>query len=194
MTEITTKLCQWLISNDVIKEEDRAIYEFGIYQLLGYVVEYGCIFTIAIILGAFKLLLVLLLSLMILRKNAGGIHSESHLACFLVSTLTFVGVIGCVKFLSSEILLYTIIILDILSCVMIVLFAPIDTPNKPLNEKEYKVFRRRTLIALIIDLFAMIGLIVCGLSNYAMIVGCSIILSASLVVLGKIKNKLIKRG
>lgn len=80
----------------------------------------------------------------------------------------------------------------IISVILIIFLAPVETPNKKLSSNEYKVYRKRTLIALLLDLsiFALSAIV-----NKLIIVEAisfSIIISAALVVLGKIKMTYLK--
>lgn len=192
MNKLISKLCKYLLLNDIIKEEDISLYEYGFYQIFFYIIEYGCLFIIAIILDAFGVFLVFLFSIMIIRKNAGGIHSESHLICFVLTCLIFFIVLRTLKTSEPISILKYICIPLIISVILIIILAPVETPNKELSSNEYRVYRKRTLIALLLDMSIFTLSVIVNRLIIAEAISFSIIISATLVVSGKIKMLCLK--
>lgn len=193
MNKIISKLCKYLLLNDIIKEEDISLYEYGFYQIFFYILEYGCLFILAITLDAFWVFLVFLFSIMIIRKNAGGIHSESHLLCFILTCLIFFIVLKTLKTAEPICIMKSICIPLIISVILIMILAPVETPNKELSSCEYKVYRKRTLIALLLDLGVLTLSVIVNKLIIAEAISFSIIISSALVVLGKVKLLYLKR-
>lgn len=192
MNVLIEKLCKYLLLNEIIKEEDISLYEYGLYQLFFYILEYGCLLIIAIILDAFWIFLVFLFSIMIIRKNAGGIHSESHLICFVLTCLIFFIVLKTLKTAEPISIMKSICIPLIISIISIIILAPVETPNKELSSNEYKVYRKRTLIALLLNLSILTLSVIVNKLIIAEAISFSIIISSALVLLGKIKMLCLK--
>ena len=72
--------------------------------------------------------------------------------------------------------------------VTIVLLTPVGTPNKPLDDMEKKVFRKRSLIILaIIWLFAVVMYFI-KFNNVMIPVALAVINTAILLIAGKLKQ------
>lgn len=111
-----------------------------------------------------------------LRVNAGGIHAESYLMCFLVTGAMMLTAI----FISRSFIAFTSIGLPIaliIAITLIVIYAPVDCPNRRLNDNERRVNRIRSLVvvfsltAIVIATYLLYpqGLVFCNIAALAML-------------------------
>jgi len=116
----------------------KEIIQYTIVQLLGELGKMAIMIGIALYFGIAHLLLIAIFSMAIYRVPAGGVHSKSHIACFLTSSILFFGNV----ILSSVIdvpyldLIYGGIFL--FNSVVIYFFAPADTEMKPVVSKTQR--------------------------------------------------------
>ena len=84
-----------------------------------------------------------------LRKYAGGYHAPSPKICFIASTMLMIVSLLLVKFVEIPVYISTYIVF--ISSVILFIKAPVESCNKPLNEKEKNAFKRRAHIILITE-------------------------------------------
>lgn len=143
--------------NQIIEKEDEDIYRYGLQILIGSIVKGIIILSIAFITGFLLEAIVFISVFGVLRIQAGGIHADSYKTC-LITTLLFVFasiIIG--KAINSKDSIFIFSSLLYISGLIVYMYAPVETPNKPLSDKEVIIYRRRSRITYII---LMIGIII----------------------------------
>lgn len=183
-----------MVDNSIINNADRELYLYGFFILFSQILYF--IFTIifSFILGVILEGVIFYVVFQFIRTNAGGIHASSELRCEVATTVSIFLCLGIVKLCDLYNIKTVIIFLTVVAAVLISLLCPLDTPEKPLNPKEKKYFRKKSWIILLVILT-----IIC-LSLYlkisALIYPCcmSLILESILLFLGKIKEIRKKNG
>ena len=124
-----------------ISADQKEIIQYTIVQLLGELIKIAIMFAIAFYFGIGHLLLIAIFSMAIYRVPAGGVHSKSHIACFLTSSTLFFGNVIASSIVKAPYMdiIYSIIVL--FNIVVIWIFAPADTEMKPVASKK----QRKTL-------------------------------------------------
>lgn len=181
---ITTKL----ISNSSIFEEEKDLYEYGLFMLISHLFFLFISIAFGIVFSCFFESLVFYLAFQFIRRYAGGYHASTEIRCDIMSTtsiLICIMVIWLAKTYEFEMLL---LLSAIISAVIIFIFCPLDTPEKPLSKKEVKYFRKISwLILLIISAFVLISFIFEWKFLFAP--SClSLILESILLIAGKVKK------
>ncbi|SCG82403.1 accessory gene regulator B [Proteiniborus sp. DW1] len=143
---------------DVANEENIDLYIYGLEILIITIIKYLGIFIISFLLGVVKEALVFVLAFSMLRNQAGGVHLDSFWQCFIITNVITFSCIFLSKALPiNHTAIYQIIML-IVSIVLVLIFAPVDTENKPLNELEKKLYKRRSIYVILILSIITIGL------------------------------------
>lgn len=143
------KICKRLIEDEIISEEDKEVIEFGV---TGIVERVFAIFVFALVGFLFKSInsgMLLWLFINPLRRYAGGYHASSRINCTLVSLflISFVYILFQLVNFSQAIYVVIFAICNLI----IFLIAPVDTPNKKLEEIEYIVYKKRTRKILLLE-------------------------------------------
>lgn len=110
------------------------------------------IFSLAIILGIFKEMILLLFFFNILRSTGFGLHASKSGICLFASSSIFL----LLPFVAKIIIipLYIKDILGIISIILIYLYAPSDTKKRPLvNKKKRTIYKLITTTNCIILVF-----------------------------------------
>jgi len=139
-----------LFENDIIKEGDMEVYEYGLTLLFGTLGKIIGFIIIGLLTGLLKEILVFIIFFSGLRLQAGGYHAKSVLNCFLGSLAAMGIAIFIVKILpvsyQSIFTLFSIII----SILLVFLFSPLESENKPLTGEEKLIYRKRSIVTVII--------------------------------------------
>lgn len=193
INKLSVRLTERLLAKDTITEEEQELYVYGFFMLLSHLMYFllACVF--GLILGCFIESVVFYISFQFIRRYAGGYHAASETRCEILSVLSIIGCIVLMKSAKAYDFQTVFLILSAVSAVLIFSFCPLDTPEKPLSEKEFKYFRKISwLILLIIVVFIVISYIF----NWNIIfTPCciSLILESVLITAGKIKKVSVNR-
>lgn len=141
------KICTWILEkmkkqDDSIDEEKAEIIYYGLQNLIGELPKGIIIIGIAIMLGIIKWVIVGTVVLLTYRAFAGGVHLKGHVTCLTFSTLVIIGGIYLIKSIVFEDTLYIYTILLFINLMLITLYAPADTENRPIM-KESQMKRRK---------------------------------------------------
>lgn len=132
--------------------------EYGLVSIYLTFSKLIVIFTLAILLGIFKEVLIFLLLFNIIRLTAFGLHATKSWICLVSSTIMFIGLPLVCKNLNINI--YLKIIICAINIVLIYKNAPADTYKRPIVNKTrrliYKTLSTGTsivfsFIAILID-------------------------------------------
>ena len=142
-----------LISNllyyHLVDQEEIDIYKFGLECCLLKTVHYITYCLIALVCDCFWEFLIFIISYIILRKYAGGVHANTRMGCLIISNLFLSGVLIVGQRIEKCALLS---ILSILSLLVIILFAHVDNPNRVLSYIEKKKFRKKAIFISLLEI------------------------------------------
>lgn len=186
MKRIAEGLTDYVIQKGMVKEEDRELYEYG--------------FTITIEVGLF-VLFSLFVSLYLhmfqegilffiifapLRSYAGGLHLDKFHSCFILSCLTFSGILLIVRDTHIP-MLFSVIGLFILEAAVYVLY-PVENINREVDSEENKYFKKKLKIFLVIDLLLALICVVLKIESYVFLITITFFMIVVTMILGKYKN------
>ena len=147
-----------LISYNSEIEKKRKIYEYGLNVLYSSLTNIMSIIVIYTLIGYFREIVQLILYFAFLRTFTGGYHAKNRLSCFVI----FATLSGCVIWFSENISLINHIYelaFGLLLCVLIVsIFAPLDTSNKLLKEKQKKDYKQKSILIVLSQSLIIFGL------------------------------------
>ena len=175
-----------LIANETIKEKDKALYSFGLRQGIIILSQTMLVFLVGVLLDMWWQSIVFTCAYIPLRLSAGGTHANKLWLCFICTLLHTAIVLFMIKLIVWTYALL-IFLLIVFGCI-IFLLAPIENKNKPFDKMEYKIFLKRTRIALLFETMLIIMFLVFGLKEIAACVCISICSLAISVVIGCILN------
>lgn len=170
--------------------EDPEIMEYGLYILSSKIIFTAAIVLVGIIFGELVSILLFTLFYTPLRSYAGGIHAGTPSRCFVLSLIMLALVAAVNKYVFIP--QYISYIFLTLSFVAVIILSPVETPNKPLDETEKKVYGRKTKVIALIE--AVIG-VICEVLSYETVLNnlmFAFFVISIMLVLGKLENKKAK--
>ena len=172
MEKFSSKLIEFFVSNDLIKNEDKEIYKYAVNIILSSLIHIATVMIIGLCFNLFIESLVFYFSFIAIRKFAGGYHAKTPVRCYAFSVISSI-------------------------IVLILLISPLDTENNPLNSREKKSYKM--LAALISTcIFTISTLCVfTGCRNIGLSMICAIIMSAIVLLMRKFQiicEDVSKRG
>lgn len=131
-------LDEHMISND---ENEKAYYRYGVEITISSLLNIILILGIGIVLSCIDKSVLFLLLFIPIRQFTGGYHAETYLLCNTCFCLSFLSVLAT-DFIFSNILTFQGTLYISTACfAVILLFCPIEHPNKPIPIHKKKIHK-----------------------------------------------------
>ena len=179
-----------LQENNTIDEEQYEICRYGLQQGFTIILNIVTTFIIGMIMKGLLYAVVFMILYIPLRSNAGGYHAKTAIRCYLYSILLMIAVLLAIKHITIP--SFICIIIFTISIAVICILAPIEDSNKPLDEIEVKVYHKRTLIILAIEIMLFIIGLALNLRYFMQTTVWVIITMSIILLMGKFCNMIKK--
>lgn len=186
--KLSRKIGDNLVQSNIVKAEDAEIYIYGINQILTSVLNVSSALIIGLILGTFFEVMVFMAAYIPLRIFAGGYHAKTPSRCYIFSLIMLIVVSISMKYLLLPEWAYSAVLSAALLIVLVI--SPVEDKNKPLDEIEHKVYKKRALIIAATELVISIIFRLAGLDKLFIAVVYSFAALGFMLTLGAIKNAL----
>ncbi len=156
MDNLSKKIIAPLVANGNITKENEAVYQYAVKSILILGLNILLSLLIGFGIGMPGYCILFLCALIPLRSDAGGYHAPNMIVCYLLSFASLILTLLWVK----EVHMYQSVIMAIVTCVSYVLifvFAPLESKNRPLREYEKICIRKRARFIVSVEL--IIGLV-----------------------------------
>lgn len=186
IAKLSRRIGDNLVRSNVVKAEDAEIYIYGINQILISVLNVFSALIIGLIFGVFFEILVFMAVYIPLRSYAGGYHARTPLRCYIFSVIMLIAVSLGLKYLCiAEWVYYVIFALVI---IIICVLSPVEDRNKPLDEIEHKIYKKRTIFVVVAELTIALLLKLVMFDNLFIAIAYSFVVLSLMLIGGKIKN------
>ncbi|MDE6425462.1 MAG: accessory gene regulator B family protein [Ruminococcus sp.] len=186
------KITQNLKENNAIDDEHYEICRYGLQQGLSILLNVFTTIVIGITLGMLWQAVLFTALYIPLRSNAGGYHAKTAVQCYFYSVLLIITVLLAIKYITIP--NFICIITLLISIIVITILAPVEDQNKPLDDIEKYVYRKRTIIIAVIEgLFLFISMAL----NWTQVTLCItwlVFFMSAILLIGKVKNRIKSSG
>lgn len=139
---------------DGITPTQKEIIKYTVMQLLGEIIKLAIMVALVWPFGVAHLLLIAVFSMGIYRTPAGGAHSKSHIACFVTSSILFLGNVILSSLVKGPYLDVIYILILLFNIPVIHFLAPADTEMKPvISKKQRKQLKIFSYVCMILTIF-----------------------------------------
>lgn len=185
--KLAHKIGNNLVNSQIIKAEDIEIYIYGINQILVSILNIASALILGAIFGVFYEIAVFMAAYIPLRTFAGGYHAKTPLRCYVFSMIMLAIVsVGLRYFCIADEAYYVILVISI---VVILILSPVEDKNKPLNEIEHKIYKKRTAIIVAAELVIYLILKIVRLDHLSEVIIYSFAVLSFMLIAGKIKKE-----
>lgn len=182
LERITTHLAERIVSEN----KQREVVAFGLFMFLHSFINICTTIIIGCVCGKVSEYIVFYLCFVPLRKFIGGFHSKTPLRCYFYSVFLVVLSVETACRITLETWYWIPVGIVMLICIS---YVPIETFNKPLEDREKKVFRLLAITIFSIEYIVSFCLVINGCTNWIsseMLI--SIMLCEVLVVMGIVER------
>ena len=149
------------------------------------IIAIGSLLIVSVICKQFLPTVIFLIFFLSLRKRTGGYHADKFWQCYLLTIITYIGVIRVAPVLSE--ISYLMYILLFLAVLVIEVFGTINHPNMDLDENELRETKKAARLLVLIEMGIITVLIVLKVDQlYVSYMSMAIIMCSSFMCLAKI--------
>ena len=156
INKISSKIVEILVKHSLVENEDKELYLYGFFILLSQILYFIIVITIGILFNVIFESIIFYITFQFIRRYAGGYHAKTETRCDILSTLSILCCIVLIKLSKMYDIRIALLSVSLVFAVLIFILCPLDTPEKPLNDKEYKYFRKISWIILSLIIIAII--------------------------------------
>lgn len=125
----------------MIEREKQELYAYAMEILLSSILHFLTTVVIGLLFDMVIESLLLFIAFSVIRRFAGGFHASTHLRCYFTSIAAIIIMLFFIRTVTewnNDIAFYLILLI---ADVIIWFASPIESHNKPLSDKEKKVFK-----------------------------------------------------
>lgn len=187
---ISERVIKYAIKNNALDKNRADEYIYGLEITLSVLTSYLSVIIVGFLINMLWQSALFLFLFVSLRRFIGGFHFSSQIMCYLFMCVMCLIVLLVIKYSGNDTMLYSIIMT--ISTLALLIISPVPAIDKPLDEKETKVYGKisRTMIIVIAIIYAILCLF--KQIYIAKIISVTMLVVAILAILGKIKHKLCK--
>lgn len=150
LSRLAKSTAHFFVCKNIIESEDEDVYAYGTELLYSAVLNILLAIIISLITDTFLPTLMFMSAFVIIRQNIGGYHAKTHIGCMSILGTVLIVFSQLVRFMPPEFEMAVSICLTAVSVIPVIMFAPVEHPNKPLSENEKQNLRRRGITVVII--------------------------------------------
>lgn len=155
---LSGRMAALLVDKQIINEDEKAIYEYGIDLLISAIVSFVIMIIIGLITGQLIESIIFYVCFVLLRTYTGGYHAKTRLKCKIFFASAQIIALLMAEILARVSVLYSMISVAI--CVILIFqYAPVENVNKKIND-PVKMKRRALSIVIILCLMGVFSNII----------------------------------
>lgn len=186
------RLTESFIKHNILKESDREIYHYCFELILSLGMNLLSILVLAAFTDTMLETLLYILGFWPIRVLAGGYHAKTQGRCYAMTMTFYLLFLFSLQVISGKEMLAAVAG-AVLSVVIVFALAPIESENKPLDQLQQKVLKRKSRIA-----SSIIALVVlCGIpfvnTGYCYSLSLGLTVAAVSLLLANLTGKLKRR-
>lgn len=143
--KLSEKLTLALIRRGQIDADERELYAYGFFILLSNLFFGILACLIGAVCGVFFEAILFYIAFRCIRQYAGGYHAKTETRCQVLSSLAILFAVLAIKAIEAFSLPWLAVPVAAVGTACVLCFAPLDTPQKPLDPAEHKQFRKISL-------------------------------------------------
>jgi accessory gene regulator B len=151
LNRIVKNIVQFFYENKIIEKDDIEIYEYGLQLLLSSLFEILAVIVVSIFIGKLFLTILFLIPFCVLRTYAGGYHANSHFKCFLTLIFVYIAFLLMIYLVNENIINYIALIFSVISELLVLRLAPVESENKPLSMEEKHKYRKISIFVISVE-------------------------------------------
>lgn len=185
---MSEKITDCLLDRNILPQEEKEVYEYGFELLISSLIGFIIVFVSGLIFGLLSESMLFYIIFVSVRPFCGGYHADTHMKC----KMTFIVVYALVMLFSQVFannyrMIYHVLLLAVY-WLSIILYAPVEHKNKPLDSEE-KARNRKLSIILAAALSAVSAAAAYLAIKYAAVIVLTLFSVSMLMIITKLNKE-----
>ena len=164
----------YLIANNACSKKQESIFRYTLESLYSFLTKMAVVLLLSVFLGTLKITCISLFLYSLLRGFSFGIHATKNIYCWITTLSVYIVFPLVIKYVDfSNIILMLFNFIGVLS---IVLWAPADTPKRPLLNQKKRIINK--LFAIFLSLFFVFFYVLIQNQNFREVICFILIMNA----------------
>ena len=188
ISKLSSQITKYLLKKNVISDEEKELYEYGLFMIISYVVFFLISILFGIVLDISFSSILFYISFCLVRNFAGGIHANSEIKCNIITTVSILISEILIKIFIDYSLVSLAFVMLMISSICLCVIKPIATSQKEISQQEKLNFHKKVIVLVVLIL--IISLISIVFRCYSITISLSLSLSLAnvLLVMGKVQQ------
>jgi accessory gene regulator B len=188
--QLAGSITSFLIRENIIRDEDAEIYQYGTEQIMINLITFVAIGTVATIIGGWIETIFILVGMVPIRATAGGFHASTQLRCNILTLTVYILNVIVIELIRGYMSKTIVIILCGIILLSLFELAPVDHKNRELKNQDYLNAKRSSRMIGIIQSGFCIGVSMLGRPNNVIVISTMMgALTASIsLIIGSVKR------
>lgn len=185
------KLADRMERENIIEKADREYYEYALITMTEHMIAVGSMLMVGLFFHQFVSTVIFLIFFLSLRKRTGGYHADKFWQCYLLTVVTYVGVIQAAFVLVEKpFMMYGILVWAVLVIEMI---GTVNHPNMDMDQHELQETKKAARLLALIETGVIAVSVVLEINRlYVCYMSIAMILCSALMCLAKILKQEVK--
>lgn len=189
--EMVLKLVNQMEVKKMIEKSDRDYYEYVLIMMIERIIAIGSLLIISVIFKQFLPTVAFLTFFLSLRKRTGGYYADKFWQCYLLTIITYIGVVRVAPALSET--PHMMYILLFFAVLVIEVFGTVNHPNINLDKNELRETKKAARLLVLIEIGIIAVLIMLKMNQlYVSYMSIAIIMCSFFMCLAKIIKQEVK--
>ncbi len=191
INSLTDAIVKYFKNNGFINESKKDVYQYGTLIALQSFINTIITLFIGIVFGMFYENICFFIIFKMLRKFSGGFHSSNYSNCLTISIICNVMFMILIKILNFCSFYSVALCFEIFSLIVLMKFAPIENPNKPISSHEQRIYKGLSVLICIFLIAISIPLFINN-NPFIYVIGIATTFNSFLIVIQRIVSKKTK--
>lgn len=189
--EMVLKLVNQMEVKKKIEKSNRDYYQYVLVMMIERIIAIGSLLIVSVIFKQFLPTVAFLTFFLSLRKRTGGYHADKFWQCYLLTIITYIGVIRVAPVLSEN--PHIMYILLFFAVLVIEVIGTVNHPNIDFDERELRETKKAARLLVLIEIGIISVLIVLKLNQlFVSYMSIAIIMCSFFMCLAKIIKQEVK--
>lgn len=180
---LAQRLVRRAVSAAIIQPEEEELYLYAYQLMLAGAFSWGSLLLLGFFFNAFWGSLAYMAFYIPLRMFAGGYHEGSYLKCYISSIASYFLIVLVCPVAARHLPLWAVMLIVAASVVVVFLRAPVADPNKPLDQRETFLFRRRARGIALFEAAIIVAMAVLDVNRAFLLFATASILTVAVLLL-----------
>ncbi len=189
--EMVMRLVNQMEVKKMIEKSERDYYEYVLIMMAERIIAVGTMLIVGVIFKQFLPTVTFLIFFLSLRKRTGGYHADKFWQCYLLTIITYIGVIQAAPTLSG--IPHIMYILLFFAVFVIVVIGTVNHPNIDLDENELRETKKAARVLVLIETGIIAVLTALKMNQlYVNYMSMAVVMCSSFMLLAKVTRQEVK--